>query len=385
MIPEKIELANLFVGLSLAIDLAEGKRIQHAHGVTYIACRLGEAIGLSEYEMEPLFYAGLLHGITLISKKNLYPVCEAIDECDGVCLSAPLYNADLVIQLAQESWDGRGPKGLCGSSIPLLSRILALSIGIAECNSVRREYYLWREAVKDNISKYKSTYYDPELVSAFIGILSDHKFSLNLLNPNSSEKLNPYRPSACISGRGETITLLGKAFASFIDQKTHYTANHSKDVAEISKKIARMMGMDVNAQMDLYLAGLLHDLGKIAISNEILEKEGPLTDKEFATIKNHPYYTAVILDRIPELRQLGEIASLHHEKINGDGYYLGISGEAIPLESRIIAVADIYSALAVDRPYRMAINRLAIKDVMFNMLKEKHIDQAVVEALFAVV
>ena len=387
MIPETIELANLFMGRSLAIDLAEGQRLQHAHNVTYVACRLGEELGLPESAMNSLFYTGLLHGIALISDKNICPVCAAIDDFEEAGVAEALRDADQAIHLSQEYWDGRGPRGLTGKSIPLLSRILALAIGLEENNTAtaRREYYLWRETVRDYLVKSQGIYYDPELVSVFLNILGDRRFSLNISNPNSSEKLAPYRPKARISGRGQTMTLLGKAFASVIDQKSGYTANHSRDVAEVSKQLAEKLGLDARSQMDLYLAGLLHDLGKIAISNEILDKQGPLTDKEFAIVKNHPHYTAVILDRIPELKRLGEIASLHHEKISGDGYYLGIAGNEIPFASRIIAVADIYSALAVDRPYRKSLDARTIKDVMFGMRKENHLDGLVVEALLSTV
>ena len=365
MIPETIELANLFMGLSLAIDLAEGRRLQHAHNVTYVACRLGEELGLPESAMNSLFFTGLLHGIATISDKNLCPVCAAIEDFEEDGVAEALHDTDQAIHLSQEYWDGRGPRGLTGKSIPLLSRILALSIGLEENNAAtaRREYYLWQETARDYLVKNQGIYYDPELVSVFLGILRDRRFSLNLSNPNSSEKLAPYRPKARISGRGKTMTLLGKAFASVIDQKSSYTANHSRDVAEVSKQLA----------------------AKLAISNEILDKQGPLTDKEFAIVKNHPHYTAVILDRIPELKRLGEIASLHHEKISGDGYYLGIAGQDIPFASRIIAVADIYSALAVDRPYRRALDARTIKEVMFGMLKDNHLDGSVVDALFSTV
>jgi len=386
MIPETIELANLFMGLSLAIDLAEGQRLQHAHNVTYVACRLGEELGLPESAMNSLFYTGLLHGIALISDKNC-PVCAAIDDFEEAGVAEALRDADQAIHLSQEYWDGRGPRGLTGKTIPLLSRILALAIGLEENNTAtaRREYFLWRETVSDYLVKSQGIYYDPELVSVFLNILGDRRFSLNISNPNSSEKLAPYRPKARISGRGQTMTLLGKAFASVIDQKSGYTANHSRDVAEVSKQLAEKLGLDAHSQMDLYLAGLLHDLGKIAISNEILDKQGPLTNKEFAIVKNHPHYTAMILDRIPELKRLGEIASLHHEKISGDGYYLGIAGNEIPFASRIIAVADIYSALAVDRPYRKALDARTIKDVMLGMRKENHLDGLVVNALLSTV
>lgn len=385
MIPNTIELANLFMGLSLAIDLAEGQRLQHAHSVTYIACRLGEELDLPESAMNSLFYTGLLHGIVTISNKHFCPLCEAVAQCEGLDLTDSLYCADQAIHLSQECWDGRGPKSLSGEDIPLLSRILALATGVEKCNPLKTDYYLWREAAKNHLAQRQGHRYDPTLVKTFNGLLADRKFSLNLLNPNSSEKLAPYRPADRISGRGKTMALLSKAFASVIDQKTSYTAHHSRDVAGVSKQLALTLGLDESVQMDMYLAGLLHDLGKVAISNEILEKRGPLTAQEFSAVKNHPHYTAVILDRIPELSRLGEVASLHHEKISGDGYYLGITGEEIPFASRIIAAADVYSALAVDRPYRKALDKRTLKAEIYKMLKDNHLDRVVVDALFSTI
>lgn len=373
----------MFGGLSLAIDLAEGKHLQHAQSVAYIACRLGEQMKLSRLDMEALYYAGLLHDISFTSKSNLCPVCQAIEDFAGIDLFPALYCADNTIHLSQETWDGRGPRGLTGNSIPLLSRILRIAIAVEDSSSGRRDFYNWRFTIEDLLHSGTGKDFDPKIILTFRTLLSQQRFSLDLLNPNYCELLLKYRPETAIDCCGQTMNIFGNAFALFIDQKTAYTANHSKDVAQLSKDIAYNMGLNETQQMDLYLGGLLHDLGKIAIPNKILEKQGPLTDAEFIVIKNQPYYTAAILDTIPELRELGMVASLHHEKLNGEGYYLGLKENSIPLESRIIAVADVFAALTVDRPYRKALDLRMAESILRNMGAEQQLDSTVVEALIS--
>lgn len=199
-----------------------------------------------------------------------------------------------------------------------------------------------------------------------------------MFDPNYDLKIQPFRPSESINTENGTLNIIGKTFAIFIDTKSSYTANHSLQVAEVAGLMAKNLGMSVNEQQSVYLAGLLHDLGKITIPNSILEKTGPLSDGEFAVIKNHPYYSALILSRIPEFETLSLWASAHHERIDGAGYYLGMKGEEIPLEARLIAVADVYSALAAHRPYRMGMNNAKIVEIMHGMAKNKHLDKKLV-------
>ena len=143
-----------------------------------------------------------------------------------------------------------------------------------------------------------------------------------------------------------------QTLAKTIDAKDSYTNGHSERVAEYSREIARRYGYDEDRQEEIYMMGLLHDVGKIGIPDDVINKPGKLTDEEFALIKQHPVKGAEILATVSEMPKLVTGARWHHERYNGKGYPDGLKGEEIPEEARIIAVADAYDAMTSHRSYR---------------------------------
>ena len=143
-----------------------------------------------------------------------------------------------------------------------------------------------------------------------------------------------------------------KTLSGAIDAKDTYTNGHSTRVAEYSKEIARRAGLSEEMQDDIYMMGLLHDVGKIGIPDAIINKPAKLTDEEYSIIQNHPVMGAKILKNITEFPKLSTGARWHHERYDGKGYPDGISGEDIPMEARIIAIADAYDAMSSRRSYR---------------------------------
>jgi putative nucleotidyltransferase with HDIG domain len=149
-----------------------------------------------------------------------------------------------------------------------------------------------------------------------------------------------------------------------VDAKSPWTYKHSSGVADIAVGIADMLGFDALARRDLRRAGLLHDLGKLGVSNTILDKPGKPTDEEFAEIKRHPDYSQKILEQIPLFGRLADVASAHHERLDGRGYHRRMPGEVMPPEARILAVADVYEALTAARPYRDGLPREKALSIM---------------------
>lgn len=152
-----------------------------------------------------------------------------------------------------------------------------------------------------------------------------------------------------------------QALTSAIDAKDMYTSGHSDRVALYSRMIAEKFGYDQEAQNEIYMMGLLHDVGKIGISDSIINKTGPLDDNEYAVIKTHPEKGATILNNIPELPGLITGARWHHERFDGGGYPDGLNGTDIPEEARIIAVADSYDAMTSRRSYRDALSQDVVR------------------------
>lgn len=152
-----------------------------------------------------------------------------------------------------------------------------------------------------------------------------------------------------------------QALAEAIDAKDSYTNGHSSRVAEYAREIARRFGYAEKQQEEIYMMGLLHDVGKIGIPNSVLNKPGRLTDDEFAIIKRHPVLGARILERVEEMPKLAIGARWHHERYDGTGYPDGLKGPEILEEARIIAVADAYDAMSSRRSYRDALPQDAVR------------------------
>lgn len=148
------------------------------------------------------------------------------------------------------------------------------------------------------------------------------------------------------------IIVIVKIFSKIIDNTSPYTAVHSQNVAHVSKCLALYTGFSELESEKMYLAGLLHDIGRLAVPNEILTKPGVLSGNEYKIDKQHPYYSYYILQQVEGFEEIAVWAGSHHETLDGNGYPFGLVAPEINLGSRIIAVADIYCALLEDRPYR---------------------------------
>jgi putative two-component system response regulator len=154
---------------------------------------------------------------------------------------------------------------------------------------------------------------------------------------------------------------MARSLAGAVDAKDAYTNSHSERVATYAREIARRYGYTPEQQRDIYMIGLLHDVGKIGIPDTILSKPGKLDDEEFAIIKTHPVQGDRILHNIPEFPELAIGARWHHERYDGRGYPDGIAGTKIPEEARIIAVADAYDAMSSTRSYRPILSQQFIR------------------------
>jgi putative nucleotidyltransferase with HDIG domain len=173
------------------------------------------------------------------------------------------------------------------------------------------------------------------------------------------------------------------ALARTVDAKSPWTAGHSQRVTEYASAIAREMGLAPPDLDRLARGSLLHDIGKIAVPSSILNKPGKLTDAEFALMKQHPTIGARILEPIHDYDSLIPIVLQHHERFDGTGYPAGIAREAISLDARIVAVADVFDALTSERPYRKALDR-AVAVQMIVKGKGTEFDPAVVDAFLRI-
>ncbi len=151
-----------------------------------------------------------------------------------------------------------------------------------------------------------------------------------------------------------TILDILHAMSRTIDARDSYTQRHSERVARLSRELAELYGLSDQACQEIYLAGILHDIGKIGISDDVLLKNGPLTEEEFKAIQQHPRIGYRIVEQLEDLHFVLPGILYHHERWDGRGYPEGLRGESTPLIARIIAVADAFDAMTSSRPYRSA-------------------------------
>ena len=178
-----------------------------------------------------------------------------------------------------------------------------------------------------------------------------------------------------------TMRSIASGFSYVMDLVSGEVQDHHKKVAYLSYRLAEDMGMPPHACRLSLIGGLLHDIGKLKIPKEILEKPGKLTDDEFDIIKEHPYFTWKILKHIEGLDQIMEWAAFHHEKLNGRGYPFHLESGRIHLGARILAVADIFSAITEDRPYRKGMAKEQALEVLWGDAARGAISSGIVELL----
>jgi len=175
---------------------------------------------------------------------------------------------------------------------------------------------------------------------------------------------------------------ISKIFLCVIDFRSHITATHSAGVAKTAQKLGELAGLSTNECKMLLIAGYLHDLGKLAIGNSVLEKPTRLDPKEYSMMRSHPFYTYRLLSTIKGFETINQWASFHHERMNGSGYPFHLKGEDMPLGSRILAVADIFNAITEHRPYRADMEKSEICHILKTMSDNNSICPKVVAMLF---
>ena len=417
-------LSEVIGALSHALDLTEGQPVGHSQRSCMIGMELAERLGLDSEVRRDLFYAILLKDAGCSSSaarmcelfatddrdlkrefsfvdwtntaefvryaaKNVAPESSSFSraaqllralrsirrEADDLNNARCDRGARLVAMLGfppatsgavralDEHWDGSGrPDGLEGEAIPLISRIACLAQTAEVFMSVDGP-----QGALDVVRERRGRWFDPRIADAFLAIGTDDPLWMRMAQDATTEVMLDLEPrEAGLSLTDDDgLDRVAEAFAGVIDAKSPYTARHSMGVATYSVAIGEHMGFDPVRLRALRRAGLLHDIGKLGVSNLILDKAAKLTDAEFAEVRRHPLYTEQILSRITPFADLAVSAAGHHERIDGRGYHRGIRSDLLPLEARILAVADVYEALTADRPYRASMPRDAALAIMW--------------------
>jgi HD-GYP domain-containing protein (c-di-GMP phosphodiesterase class II) len=247
-----------------------------------------------------------------------------------------------------ESWRGDGsPRGLVGDDIALSARIVRAASDAAFFDDMGNA-----ELAVNALKKRSGGTLDPAVVEAFIDDAPALLSEANSGDPR--DRILEVEPAPFFEAEGEELVSFATAFADAGDLKSPFMQGHSRQVAEIAATAGEKARLNTSAVESLRVAGLLHDVGRVGVSNILWEKPGPLTTAEWELVRMHPYHSERILTISRTLEPIAQIAGMHHERLDGSGYYRGSKRVDIPMPARILAASDAFVAMTHDRPYRAA-------------------------------
>lgn len=256
------------------------------------------------------------------------------------------------IHSLDEHWDGHGrPEALVGNAIPLYARIALLTQVVDVINVSSGP-----DAAKAEIMQRRNSWFDPDLVDAFMAVASTPAFWESLNAADIESQVFAMEPGGHESALDEDyLDDIAEAFGQVVDAKSPYTAGHSARVGLYTALLGESLGLTEARLRWLKRGALLHDVGKLGVSNSILDKPGKLDEAEWVAVRRHAAYTESILGRIKSFDELARVSAAHHERLDGGGYPRGLKAADIAMETRIITTADIFDAITAERPYRGAI------------------------------
>jgi putative nucleotidyltransferase with HDIG domain len=421
----QLRLAELLSALSYALDMVEGQPAGHCVRCCWIGIHIGRELGLPEAEIWELYYTLLMKDVGCSSnaaricqlymtddiafKRDFMTINGSLPQVLRFVLSHTGMTAGLADrfralvhvfqnggQIAQElmetrcdrgaeiarkmrfsehviaairsfdeHWNGGGmPAGLKGDDIPIYSRIALISQIVDVFQMANGA-----EAAKLEVQHRTGTWFDPRVSAAFERVAARPEFWGTLRSDELQMAIFALEPAQERSFVDEDyLDGIAAAFAQVIDSKSSYTAGHSARVTLFADLIAEQLEFSQEGRRRLRRAALLHDIGKLGVSNSVLDKPAKLDPGEWAAMQKHTSLGEEVLSRIAAFRDLATIAGAHHERLDGKGYPRGLRGNQIALEVRIVTTADIFDALTADRPYRAAMPVDKALAIMTDML-----------------
>ncbi len=386
----KFNLTNFAESVSYLLDfpgvgIVDGFTLNHGKRVAYISTQIAKILRLSWLEMTYLYYLGLLHDMGLIegSKEahNLDSLLKTHSSFGEEHIKKLIFtdkiNINKVLLYHHERFDGKGPFKIKGAELPVFSKIIIAADQLDLFFDQDKGYYIQIGEIHDFINDNTKKIFDPDIAKIMLELTKQEKFWLDYMNFEIGNILEDLQINLIAELSTDQLIQISKIFAVIIDNKSKFTSKHSSGVAEKTVKMGKFYNFDDEIIKKLSIAAYLHDLGKIAVPNTILEKIEPLTKGEFDIIKTHPYYTKYALKKIKGFEDITKWASNHHEKLNGTGYPEKIIPQSS--EEQIIGCLDIFQALTEDRPYRKGFKQDSAFKIMDEMAEKKEISKDIVD------
>lgn len=372
-----------------------GMPTNHSKRIAYISLKVAVELGLSSEEIFDLVSFSILHdnGASLkvlhdnlkgSSNEKLSLVESRQEHCiigEENIRNYPFLNEHHnIIKYHHERYDGSGFFKLSGDDIPIMSQIINFSDTLDLNFDLRNvgKGSMEEASIVSFIHLQRNRYFSPIIIDAFLRIIKTEHFWNNLSDQEVDTALKKYTPPYNREFSYEQIRNITKTFSKIIDAKSRFTQQHSSGLADKFERMAVLYDINQVDTMKLLIAADLHDLGKLAINNKILDKAGSLTKEEFEEIKKHPVVTRSCLQEVKGFEDIVEWACNHHERLNGTGYPRGLAGNQIDFYSRLLGCLDIYQALREERPYRKALSHSEAMGIINRMAAENSIDGKIV-------
>ena len=384
-----VNLGNLILSLSDAIDLADPSLILHQQRTGLVVWEMGKAAGFQDERLEKTFIAALLHDIGAFSMEEKlslrnFETRDVDDHCirgETLLSNIPwLKDSSELIRYHHMEWQN------WGESIenPLVFGSQLLCIADYVERKIDRDQYILHQHEKI-IAKVKSksgSLFHPQVIDLFLTISESEEFWLDLVSPRLYSLLLNEGPFRKIEIHFSDIFAISELFRNIIDFRSRFTSTHSSGVAAAASILSKVFGFTETETGLLEVAGNLHDIGKLAIPTSILNKPGKLTKNEMLIMKSHTYYTYSIINTIGGLQQIAEWAAYHHEKLDGSGYPFHCSADELSTGARIMMVADIFTAVTEDRPYRKGMSKDGVVRILKQFSKSRLLDTRIIDLLF---
>ena len=422
-----MRLSELVATISMGTDLGLGQPMEHVIRQTIIALRMAEYLHLEVADRTVVYYSGLLAWVgchtdayeqakwfgddiavkreafkydtgkpgqmaafairsvgadrSLFQRARLWAALPiALRDGAAVELKTHWLGADhLARQLglgdavrrslkdSYERWDGRGPFGIRGDEIGLPSRLVQLAdvvVAFLDMGGVQASVAVARRR--------SGTQFDPVLVDLFCANADELTHQLD--DMDNWPAIVGAEPQLGVAVSGQQLDRALEAIGDFADVKSPFTIGHSRAVADLAGEAARCSGMPEANVIRIRRAGLLHDIGRLGVSNSVWDKPGRLTPAEMERVRLHPYLTERMLAATPALAELGRIAVQHHERLDGSGYPRGLSGTSITPSGGLLAAADYYCTMLEPRPHRPALPREDAGRLLQEAVRDGRID-----------
>lgn len=385
-----VSLLELTLQMSRASDMVSPQLNNHQQIVAYITYNLGEELNFKKKKLNDMSVAAILHdigGLNTQERINLLKF-ETINPHQHARIGW-LFLKDYreftevanIIKFHHVDWNyGKGLQHE-GEEVLTECHLIHLADRIATLICRDDKIIKQKNGIYEKIKCASGRKFNPEFVEAFERLKEKVYFWYDL--ESISNKRKYYKKIHFNDRRLDIDELIGiaKLFARVIDFRSNFTAVHSEGVSAVAKRLGQHLNCDELTCKKIQVAGYIHDIGKLTVPTEILEKPATLTDDEFAIIKEHTYHTYLLLFQVKGLEEINEYASMHHERLDGTGYPFKLKGSDLSLGARIIAVADIFTALSENRPYRKGMQKEAVTQILQKMALENKIDSRIVETL----